>query len=131
MRIIYIAVVSILTTLLFQPASFGQQKAAELKITIAVGSEQWSRSTPAPVTITIENLSSEALEIKTINSFRLLSTRKVAVARKHEVFGDSFWSPVTLSSGTPTDLKITDQALLKKGVVVGRVPEETLHFEGK
>lgn len=123
-------VVSILATLLFQPASFAQQKAPELKISVAIESDQWSRSTPAPVTITIENLSSEQLEIKAISSFRLFSTQKEAIARRHEVFGDSFWSPVSLSSSTALQLNIIDPALQKKGVIVGRVPEETLHFEG-
>jgi len=129
----YLAVVFILTTLLFQPASFAQEQAqpVPLKISVAIESDQLSRPKPALVTITIENLSSQALDIKSIASFRLSSTRKEAMARRHEVFGDSYWSPVNLSAGTPKQLDIMDPELEKKGVIVGRVPEETLHFESR
>jgi len=128
-----IAVASILTILFFQSTSFAQQQAAppELKITITIESEKLSRRNPAPVTITIENLSSQILDIKSIGSFRLLSTRKEAIARKHFVFGDSFWSPVNIVAGTPKKLEVVDPELEKKGVIVGRVTDETLHFESK
>jgi len=128
-----VAVVSILTTLLLQAAAFAQKEPPppQLKISVAIESDQWSRSKPALVTITIENLSSQAVDIESIGSFRLSSTRKDAIARRHEVFGDSFWSPVNVASGTPLQLRIMDPELEKKGVIVGSVPKETLHFESR
>src|SRR5215510_716254 len=122
-KLIYIAVVSILTTLSFQQTSLGQKTAdqSQLKVSVAIESDKLSRQRPVRVTITIENLSDQQLEIKSICAFELLSTRTEAVARKHEVFGDSYWSPVNLSTGTPKNLTITDPKLQKKGVIVGRV----------
>ena len=66
--LLYLAVVFILTTLLFQPVSFAQEQAqpAPLKISVAIESDQLSRPNPALVTITIENLSSQVLDIKSI-----------------------------------------------------------------
>lgn len=129
-KLIYIAGVFILTTLSFQPASLAQKTAdqSKFKVSIVIESDKLSRQKPARVTITIENLSDQELDIKSICAFELLSTRTEAVARKHTVFGDSYWSPVNVSTGTPKQLNIIDPALQKKGVIVGRVPDETLHF---
>lgn len=132
-ELIYTAVVSILTTLSFQSAALAQKTAepSQLKVSVAIESDKLSPQKPARITITIKNLLDQELDIKLTCAFELLSTRTEAVARKHQVFGDSYWSPVNVSTGTPKNLNVIEPELLKKGVVVGRVPDETLHFGRK
>jgi hypothetical protein len=108
------------------------QKAADpsqlIKLSLLLDGDTLSRQKPGVATVTIENISGRDIDLKSICSFELLSMRKEAVARNHSVFGDSYWSPVNPLTGEPLTLNIMDPTLLKKGVVVGRVPEIVLHF---
>ena len=99
-----------------------------VKVSLASDAGTLSRQKPGVATVTIENASGREIDLKAICSFELLSMGKQAVARNHSVFGDSYWSPVNVSTGEPLQLNIVDPKLLKKGVVVGRVPEAVLHF---
>jgi hypothetical protein len=99
-----------------------------IKLSVILDGDTLSRQKPAVATVTVENISGRDIEFKSIWSFDLLSMRKEAVARNHSVFGDSYWSPVNPSTGEPLRLNIMDPALLKKGVVEGRVPETLLHL---
>jgi hypothetical protein len=130
LKLSYVAALLLLVMLSFHKASTAQQfdNTSKLKVSLTIDSDKLSRQKPARVTITIENLSDQELDIKSVGSFELLSKRAEAVARKHSVFGDSYWSPVNVSTGAPKQLDIIDPELQKKGVVVGRVPEETLRF---
>jgi hypothetical protein len=108
------------------------QKAADpsqlIKLSVVLDGDTLSRQRLAVATVTVENISGRDIDLKSICSFELLSMRKEAVARNHSVFGDSYWSPVNVSTGEPLQLNIIDPKLLKKGVVVGRVPEAVLRF---
>ena len=108
------------------------QKAADpsqlIKLSLVLEGDTLSRQKPAVATVTVENISGRDIDLKSICSLELLSMRKEAVARGHSVFGDSYWSPVNPLTAEPLTLNIMDPALLKKGVVVGRVPEIVLHF---
>ena len=131
---VVVATVSILTTLSSQTASAAQkteEQSQPLKVSIVIASDTLTRQKPAYVTITVENTSGQELDINSICSFKLLSTRVEAIRRNYSVFRDSYWSPLNLSTGTPLKLEIINPALLKKGVVEGRVPKEKLHFGSK
>ena len=80
------------------------------------------------VTVTIENISGQEIDLKSLCSFELLSMSKEAVTRAHRVFGDSYWGPVNMSDGTPLRLEIIDPKKQEKGIVEGRVPKASLHF---
>jgi hypothetical protein len=51
-----------------------------------------------------------------------------SVSRKRVIVGDRYWSPVNVSTSTPTELNIIDPEKLKQDIVIGRVPEVTLKF---
>jgi hypothetical protein len=99
-----------------------------IKITLVLDTDTLSRQKSAFATVTLENISGSEIDLKSICSFELLSTNREAVARNYSVFGDSYWSPVDLLTAQPLKLNIIDRNALKKGVVVGRVPEGVLHF---
>jgi len=127
----HIAVVCGLLALVFQGSSFAQKGAAPsqlVKASMTVDYDTLAQQKPSVVTVTIANIAGREIDIKSICSFELLSLRKEAVARDHSVFGDTYWSPVDITTGTPLSLNVIDPKMLKKGVVVGRVPEEVLHF---
>lgn len=96
------------------------------KASLALDAGILSRQKPAMATV--ENISGREIDLKSICSFKMISMGQEAVARKHSVFGDSYWSPINLSIGEPLQLNIIDPKLLKKGGVVGRVTEAVLHF---
>ena len=114
------------------PGASSAQKTSDpsqlVKTSLALDAGTLSRQKPAAATVTIENISGREIDLKSICSFELLSMGKEAIGRNHSVFGDSYWSPVNVSTGEPLQLNIIDPKLLKKGVVVGRVPEAVLHF---
>ena len=120
-----------LLALAFQGSSFAQKSADPsqlIKASVTVDSDTLARQKPGVVTITLANIAGREIDIKSICSFELLSLGKEAVARDHSVFGDSYWSPVDITTGTPLSLNIIDPHMQRKGVVVGRVPEAVLHF---
>jgi len=126
-----IAAVCGLLALVFQGSSFAQKSADPsqlIKASVTVDSDTLARQKPGVVTITIANIAGREIHIKSICSFELLSLGKEAVSRNHSVFGDSYWSPINIATGTPLSLNVIDPKMLKKGVVVGRVPEAVLHF---
>ena len=114
-KFILIGIASVLAVVSLHTVSLAQKQAPDsrLKVSIAIASAQLTRHKPAPVTITIENLSDQEFDFKSMGSFELLSTRSDAIARNHTRFGDSYWSPVNIATGTPNN------------------PDETLHFGGK
>jgi hypothetical protein len=115
----------------FVGVSFAQttvDRSQLIKISVVLDADRLSRQKSAIATVRVENISGREIDLKSTCSFELLSTNKEAVARNHSVFGDSYWSPVDLSTAQPLKLNIIDPKALKKGVVVGRVPEAVLHF---
>ena len=126
------AVTCSLVLLAFQGLSVGQTQSVaappKIKASISIDSTTLSRDSPAVVTITLENTSGQELEISSITSFDLRNLSKESVSRKMVIVGDRYWSPVNITSGTPTQLNIMDPEKLKQGIVVGRVPEVTLKF---
>ena len=99
-----------------------------LKLSIKIEAEKIVRGQPVPVEITIENVSGSELDLDTVYSFELLKIADESVARKFAMRGDSYWSPFDIVSGNPLGLKIIDPDMQKKGVVVGRVPEDKLRL---
>lgn len=125
-----IAVVYLLLPLVFQGTSIAQEYADPsqvIKPSLAVEFDTLVRQKPGIVKVKVQNISGRELDVKAICSFELLRLAEEAVARKHSVFGDSYWAPVKIIAGK-LSLNILDTKMLKKGVVVGRVPEEVLHF---
>ncbi len=121
----------ICAALVFAGAAAAQEKAdppAVLKSSLSVDSSTLAQKNPNIATIRVENVSGRETEIKSICEFELLSTADEAVARKFSVFGDSYWAPVDVSSGTSLKLDVEPE-MLKKGVIEGRVPEASLHFD--
>jgi hypothetical protein len=124
-----------LLALAFESLSFGQKNADPsyllsqlIKTSVAIDTDTLTPKKPYIVTVTIENISGREIDLKSICSFELLSLDKEAVARVHSVAGDSYWSPVNITTATPLRLDIIEPEMLKKGVVVGRVPDDVLHF---
>lgn len=121
------------TVLLFTGSVVSQVKTEgvseqPIKCSIKIDAEKIVRGRPLPVEITIENVSGSELDLDTVYSFELLKIADESVARKFAVRGDSYWSPFDIVSGNPLGLKIIDPDMQKKGVVVGRVPEDKLRL---
>ncbi len=126
-RIAFICIVA-MTLAGLSPAQKTAGPSQLVKPSLTIDSDTLSRQKPIIVTVTIENISGRKIDLKSICSFELLSLSKEAAARNRSVFGDSYWSPVNISTGTPLQLNIIEPEMLKKGVVVGQVPEAILHF---
>lgn len=131
--VLRIAVACSFAVLAFQGLTGAQQNRAavtpaQVKTSIAIDAATLTPDKPVIVTVTIQNLSGAELEASSICSFDLRNLSKEVAARKHEVFGDRYWGPVNISTGTPQALTIIDPEKEKQGVIVGRVPENSLHF---
>jgi len=100
----------------------------QIKTSITIESTTLARGKPAIVTITVENISGKELELTPSCSFDLANLSKETLTRKYERVGDRYWGPVTISNSTPTKLDIIDPEKLKQGIVVGRVPKDSLQF---
>lgn len=129
---IHSAVIFGVTLLAFQGLASAQQKITNprplFKISITSDSTILTRDKPALVTVTIENISGAELELSSSGSLHLASLSKESLARKHQVVGDSYWSPVNLADSTTTEIKITDEDKLKQGIVVGRAAQVPIQF---
>jgi hypothetical protein len=126
-----IATLWVLLPLIFQGTSIAQKYADPsqiIKPSLTIEFDALVRQKPGIVKVKVQNISGRDVDVKAICSFELLSLAEEAVARKHSVFGDSYWAPVKITTGTPLPLNILEPDMLKKGVVVGSVPEEVLHF---
>jgi hypothetical protein len=87
-----------------------------------------ARGQPIPVEITIENPSGTDVDLDANYSFNLLKIADDSIARNFGRYGDSYWSPLDIISGNPLKLQIIEPDMLKKGIVVGRVPKEKLRL---
>lgn len=101
-----------------------------IKTQISIESDKLTPQKPALVTIAIQNLSEEKIELRALASFELLRNSEEAIARDFAVRGDSYWSPFDLITGKPK-LLVTNPEMLKKGIVEGRVIPATMELEGK
>lgn len=132
MKVNYRAVITGLVLLTFQGLVVAQTSPSSsqlIKASITIDYETLAQQKPAIATITIENISGREIDLKPIGSLELLSMSREAQARRYPIRGDSYWSPIDISTGTPLKLEIIDPELQKKGVVVGRVPRVSLKFE--
>ena len=127
-----LAVTCSLVLFAFQGLAEAQLKSPDMtpqvKASITLDFSTFAQDKPAIVTITVENISGKELELSSRSAFDLRSLKKESVERKRVIVGDSYWSPVEISTGRTVELEIIDAKKLKKGVVVGRVPYVTLRF---
>lgn len=113
--------------------SFANRSTSQLppiKTQITIESDKITLKNAALVTISIQNLSEEKIELQAIANFELLKNTEEAVARDFSVRGDSYWGPFDLNSGKPRQL-VVNPKMLKKGIVEGRVVQSTMQIEGK
>ena len=89
-----------------------------LKCSIAFDSASIKRDCPAIVSVRVENMSGGELDLKAIYTFELLRVSTQAVARDVSTLGDSYWSPLDISSGESLKLPVS-----------GRVPQLPLHLK--
>ena len=89
-----------------------------LKCSIAIDSASIKSDYPAIVSVTVENVSGGELGLKAIYTFELLTVSTQAVAREFSSLGDSYWSPLDISSGESLQLPVS-----------GRVPQLPLHLK--
>jgi hypothetical protein len=101
-----------------------------IKTQISIESDKLTPQKPALVTISIENLSEEKIELRALASFELLKNSEESIARNFTVRGDSYWSPFDLVTGRSKQL-VTNPEMLKKGIVEGGVVPATMQLEGK
>ena len=115
-----------LAVLLSTSWAMGQEGLGEqpLKCSIRIESEKIVRGQPIPVEMTIENVSGSEVNLDAVYSFHLLKLAKDSIARNFQALGDSYWSPLNISTGEPLKLQIEDPDMLKKGIVVGSVPRD-------
>ena len=89
-----------------------------LKCSIAIDSASIKRDYPAIVSVTVENVSGGELDLKAIYTFELLIVSTQAMARDFSTLGDSYWSPLDISSGESLKLPVN-----------GRVPKVPLFLK--
>jgi hypothetical protein len=126
-----VAVVSALLLLTFHGVALAQNNASpEPLVKVLIGRDTFAQTPQSAlvVSVTIENTSGRDIDFTPVCSFELRSLKKEALTRRIPAVGDGYWSPVNITTGTPVDLNIIDSEKLKQGVVVGRVPRESLHL---
>src|SRR6266436_3583575 len=104
-----------------------QAKKASFKCSISLDSTKLESGSPALVSISIQNISGGELSFKSGSQFELLKLSFEAKKRNYDVLGDSYWAPLDLESGDALKLRVEPEPL-KKGIVVGHVPEATLRL---
>ncbi len=98
-----------------------------VKCSISVASSKIALNEPPSVSITLENVSGRDVDVEAAGSFKLLKNDPVAIARDFTVSRDSYWGPLDLSTGEPLRL-VANPAMLRKGILEGRVPKAPLHL---
>ena len=89
-----------------------------LKYSITIDSASINPKHPAIVSVTVENVSGGELDLKAVYMFELLTVSDQAIARDFSALGDSYWSPLDISSGESLKLPVN-----------GRVPKVPLFLK--
>ena len=89
-----------------------------LKCKITIDSQSVNPKHPATVSVTVENMSGREFDLKAVYIFELLNVSAQAKARDYSGLGDSYWSPLDISSGESLRLPVK-----------GPVPKMPLHLK--
>ena len=73
-------------------------------------------------------MSGQDINLEAFGALKLLRIADESIARDFTVRGDSYWSPLDLSRGTTMEL-VVNPRMLKKGIIVGKVPNNTLQMK--